>query len=151
MTQTKSVLLIFMGLSAAIPCLSQTLQFSDVKLVTSAQTVPAGKVWKITNMLPNSRLSSSAATNNAVSTNNFQTATASSEQAILVNDETIFLATSNSSMRQVAGGSTPNGMSIGSNATSGSAQISPIWLPAGTTLAAGTGVYALSVIEFTVQ
>lgn len=41
---------------------SQTLQFSQVLLVTTTQTVPANKVWKIETVFPHASFSSSGGT-----------------------------------------------------------------------------------------
>lgn len=98
----------------------QTLQFSQVLLVSSnAQTVPAGKVWKVENILA----SSSLVVNNSI--RNF---------SILVDNTSVFVA----GAVEYGGPSTANQL------------VQPIWLPAGSTLAAGQNVFRVSVVEFTV-
>lgn len=109
---------------------SQTLQFSQVLLVTTVQTVPANKVWKVEGFMPSQSLI--APWQNTV---NF---------SILVNNSQIFVAGAfHSHTTNGSGGVAQAGYSA--NLT-----FQPLWLPAGTTLAAGTNVFGVSVIEFTV-
>ena len=89
---------------------AQTLQFSRVLLVSSVQTVPANKVWKVESVMPINQTSI--------------------YHQIVVNSTTIIVGTTNYS------GSWFNAF--------------PMWLPSGTTLAAGSTVFQISVIEFTV-
>jgi hypothetical protein len=99
----------------------QTLQFSQVLLVSSnTQTVPAGKVWKVENILASSSL-----VVNGGGIRNFN---------IQVDNTSVF----------VAGAVDWNG------SASANQLVQPIWLPAGSTLAAGQNVFRVSVIEFTV-
>ena len=104
---------------------AQTLQFSQVLLVTSSQTVPANKVWKVESYTPSSVY--------GVHQGSPQT------HAILVNSLSRIVG-------MVAGGS--SGYNYAHSAYSFNSF--PMWLPAGTTLAVSTGVSQLSVIEFTV-
>lgn len=109
---------------------SQTLQFSQVLLVSTVQTVPANKVWKVEGFMPSQSLI--APWQNTV---NF---------SILVNNSQIFVAGAfHSHTTNGSGGVAQAGYSA--NLT-----FQPLWLPAGTTLAAGTNVFGVSVIEFTV-
>ncbi|MBM3171360.1 MAG: hypothetical protein FJZ75_07110 [Bacteroidetes bacterium] len=89
---------------------AQTLQFSQVLLVSTTQTVPANKVWKVESVMPINQQSI--------------------YHQIVVNSTTIIVGTTNYT------GSWFNAF--------------PMWLPAGTTLAAGSTVFRVSVIEFTV-
>jgi hypothetical protein len=89
---------------------SQTLQFSQVLLVSSTQTVPANKVWKVESVMPINQTSI--------------------YHQIVVNSTTIIVGTTNYS------GSWFHAF--------------PMWLPAGTTLAAGATVFRISVVEFTI-
>lgn len=107
-----------------------TLQYNQTKLVGSVETVPAGKTWKITGILPSTRLSS-AYCSGSTSCGYTQT-----EQIILVNGNNVWMASSDA-----------RGSSYGYVATA-IINTSDIWLPEGTTLAAGTGVYRVSVLEF---
>jgi len=112
---------------------AQTLQFSQVLLVTSSETVPAGKVWKVegvnySSTLPNTAVTSSTS---SITSSNF-------DASIVVNGQ----STPAFAMRSRALYSTPSNL-IWEKSW-------PLWLPAGTTLAPGTNVASLSVIEFTV-
>ena len=90
---------------------SQTLQFSQVLLVSTTQTVPANKVWKVESYTPN---------------------------AGIINFHYIVVNSNNSIV-----GAVENYIHIYSHTF-------PMWLPAGTTLAAGQNVHFISVVEFTV-
>jgi len=110
----------FLGIILFNVMCGQTLQFSQVLLVSSnTQTVPAGKVWKVENILA----SSSLVVNNSIK--NF---------TITVDNTSIFVA----GAVEYAGPSSANQL------------VQPIWLPAGSTLAAGQNVFRVSVIEFNV-
>jgi len=123
--------LFIMGLQMGIQ--AQSLTYSQVKLVSSIETVPANKVWKINNVLPTAGLTD-AGTPMSGSSRHF---------TVLINGQTIFVISTswigrwNSSESGVAS----NSHSIGD---------SPIWLPSGTTLAVGSNLYAISVTEFNV-
>lgn len=82
---------------------SQTLQFSRVLLVSTTQTVPANKVWKVETYISDQ---------------------ISSSYYMVINSHN-----SGFNQRQPP---------------------LPLWLPAGTTLAAGGNIFRVSVIEFTV-
>jgi len=90
---------------------AQTLQFSQVLLVSTTQTVPANKVWKVESPLPSW---GGGATTNTITI-----------------DGNLVVVT-------IGGSSSVSGISF------------PIWLPAGTSLAAGQNIPRISVIEFTV-
>jgi len=108
----------------------QTLQFSQVLLVSSnTQTVPAGKVWKVENILASSSLVASG--NQTV---NF---------SITVDNTQVFVAGANSQVNVYNQG-------VQSMSSTSNQLVQPIWLPAGSTLAAGQNVFRVSVIEFTV-
>lgn len=106
------------------------LQFNQVKLVGTTETVPSGKVWKIESVLPSTRLTS------AFCWGSSSCGSAQTQTIIMVDGTGVYLATSDAS-----------GSSYMSNATAAVLNTN-IWLPAGTTLAAGSGVYKISVIEF---
>jgi hypothetical protein len=63
--------------------------------------------------------------------------------SISINNSQIFVAGAFHSYQANAGGVTQTGYSA-------NLVFQPLWLPAGTTLAAGTNVFGVSVIEFTV-
>jgi|688.fasta_scaffold199548_3 hypothetical protein len=95
----------------------QTLQFSQVLLVNTAQTVPANKVWKVESL---------------VLSQNFTNYSISSYFSA-------YLLINNSSC------------TVGySSYQAGISTTLPLWLPAGTSLAAGQNISSISVIEFTV-
>jgi hypothetical protein len=105
----------------------QNLQFNQVILVnTTAQTVPSGKVWKITGFMPSIGFRSTSGS------------TSPYEYLIQVNG-----------VNRVFGHGSYMNTSYGvafpiSNINS------EFWLPAGTTLAAGSNVGEISVIEFNI-
>lgn len=112
---------------------AQSLTYSQVKLVSSVETVPANKVWKINNVLPTAGLTD-AGTPISGSSRHF---------TVLINGQTIFVISTSWIGRWYGSesGVATNSHSIGD---------SPIWLPSGTTLAVGSNVYAISVTEFNV-
>ncbi|MFZ4060611.1 MAG: hypothetical protein ACOYK5_05225 [Bacteroidia bacterium] len=112
---------------------AQSLTYSQVKLVSSVETVPANKVWKINNVLPTAGLTD-VGTPQWGSTRHF---------TVLINGQTIFWISA-------AWIGTWNGSQSGVAADSRSIGDSPIWLPSGTTLAVGSNLYAISVTEFNV-
>ncbi len=57
----KKTLLFLITLFSFSQLLAQNLEFSQVKLVSTIETVPVGKVWKVTNVMP------SATSNSVVS------------------------------------------------------------------------------------
>ena len=119
------------------------LQFSQVKLVSTTETVPVGKVWKLQNFLPNVSLFTDI-------TRNQQNPTSGGIRnfIILVNGISIYLQTTVT--REV--GRSDSYWSQDGYATAASSSIlnEPIWLSSGTTLAASTNVQFVSVIEFNV-
>ena len=107
------------------------LQFNQVKLVTSLETVPVGKVWKIESVIYNIALSEAG----------YQASSGSCN------------STSNESTGIVIAG-VPTKVGQGTQAASYSSltythsyTILPLWIPAGTTLSGGTCLNKISVIE----
>jgi hypothetical protein len=107
---------------------SQTLQFSQVKLVSTVETVPANKVWKIEGFFPTtfSRYSGSSG----------------------VTEGHIYNLVVNGNNRPLGVSSFLTG--YWGTSYAGNIGNFPLWIPAGTTLAAGSNVGEISVIEFTV-
>jgi hypothetical protein len=110
------------------------LQFNQVKLVTSLETVPVGKVWKIESVIYNIALSEPG----------YQASSGSCN------------STSNESTGIVIAG-VPTKVGQGTQAASYSSltythsyTILPLWIPAGTTLSGGTCLNKISVIEFNI-
>ena len=119
------------------------LQFNQVKLVSTVETVPAGKVWKLENYLPSSQL--------AIDLNrqpNQASVGGTKNFIVLVNGTQVFLQTTIT--REV--GRNDGYWSQDGYAAAADYRIfdAPIWLPAGTSLAASTNVMSLSVVEFNV-
>ncbi|MDA0930788.1 MAG: hypothetical protein O3C32_05380 [Bacteroidetes bacterium] len=115
---------IFLG----IGCLHAqgTLQFNRILLVSSLDTVPSNKVWKVSSVLSSSQLHTNAPST-AIST------------AISINGSTVFVS-----------GRSYTEQSADGNQSFGTYTQMPIWLPAQTTLAAGANALSISVIEFNV-
>jgi hypothetical protein len=119
------------------------LQFNQVKLVSTIETVPAGKVWKVENYLPSSQL--------AIDLNrppNQSTAGGTKNFIMLVNSNQVFLQTTIT--REVGRDDAYWNQSGYTTASDYKIFDAPIWLPASTTLAASTNVLSLSVIEFNI-
>lgn len=112
---------------------AQSLTYSQVKLVSSVETVPANKVWKINNVLPTAGLTD-AGTPMSGSSRHF---------TVLINGQTIYVISTSWIGRW-------NSSESGVASNSHSISDSPIWLPSGTTLAVGSNLYAISVTEFNV-
>lgn len=130
----KAVDLVFaLFILAASSLQAQTLSFSQVKLVSTIQTVPQNKVWKVENILPSVR----------PTTTNFSGQSAV-DFTLLVNGLTVFYLSTESRGNLQGNGTT------GITAVSAGIGASPIWLPGGTTLAVGSNLHAISVIEFNV-
>lgn len=105
-----------------------TLQFSQVKLVSSSEIVPSGRVWKATGIVPfqqTSWLNSPVFYTIAINGNN-----------TTVGHSTYGRATSGSNL------------GTGSYSSQALAPVFPLWLPAGTSLETGANVHAISVVEF---
>jgi len=138
---------IFIGVTAFFAVLithaQGNLQFNQVKLVSTVETVPVGKVWKLENYLPSAQLAidlnRQANQASAGGTKNF---------VVLVNGAQVFLQTTIT--REI--GRNDGYWSQDGYATAADYRIfdAPIWLPAGTSLAASTNVMSLSVIEFNI-
>ena len=102
-----------------------SMEFSRVLLVETLDSVPQGKIWKVTNILP--------------------TLGGSGSSEIQVNGNDIIVAFSTGS------GSNNNYNSSWNNDYRYNGLQGPYWLPEGTTLQAGTNVQYISVIEFNIQ
>ena len=133
MNKPVVVILSFVILSFTHSFAQGNLQFNQVKLVGSVETVPTGKVWKITSILPSARLTSTACSGSGGCGAN-----SSTDQIITVNGTSVYMASSNSMGSYYAASASAMALSR------------DIWLPDGATLAAGTGVYMVSVIEFNI-
>ena len=101
-----------------------SMEFSRVLLVETLDSVPQGKIWKVSNIM--------------------QTASSAGTRIITVNGNNIIVSYGASSSTQSSGRIA--GHSYNYNALQGA-----YWLPEGTTLQAGTNVQYISVIEFNIQ
>ena len=121
----KKTILLFSLLVLAIGAKAQgNLQFNQVKLVSTVETVPAGKVWKVENPI-------------FAGGQVFVIVTYSGgSMAYYINGQICYIASSNGS--SITTNNSPNTLGF------------PFWLPAGSTLAASTNMRYLSVIEFNV-
>jgi len=150
----KTIFIFIFASAIGVSAFAQNnLQFNQVKLVTTSETVPAGKVWKVESVL-------------------------SPEVRYPSNNSSDF--PSNSRVIAVNGGNVAihevfvNGVGLGFNSCCGIGTwmtntgdavnntqreiVSiarentrlPLWLPSATTLAAGTNVSSISVIEFNI-
>lgn len=129
----KNMLFIVLVLITGNVAIGQMLEFSQVLLIdNNVQTVPSGKVWKLESCLYSSTLPSAVSSGSGSGT--YSTLT----DLIQVNGQ-------NNEVRTFRSG---GGYYHASSAVW--EQKWPLWLPAGTTLRASTGVYRISVIEFTV-
>lgn len=103
-----------------------SMEFSRVLLVETLDSVPQGKIWKVTNILP--------------------TLGGSGSSIIQVNGNDIVVAFSKGTV-----GYAPNSNGAANNDYHYNGLQGPYWLPEGTTLQAGTNVKYISVIEFNIQ
>jgi hypothetical protein len=110
------------------------LQFNQVKLVSSLETVPSGKVWKVESCAYQGGTPICIAPYSLSPCNNVNGSNPIyALQSININSNQIYINT------------------LSNNASSlGSSIQFPIWLPAGTTAAAGTNTRFLNVIEFNI-
>ena len=116
------------------------LQFSQIKLVSTLETVPVGKVWKVESavFMGGSPICVGTGPNAACGPGNMSSTGFVADMLFQVNGQTNYLYT--------------NLGQPGSSASYASQGYSPfpLWLPASTTLAAGTNMRYLSVLEFNI-
>jgi len=122
-------------LFTSLGCIAQTLQFSQIKIVTTSETVPAGKVWKCTSVLASGTMTTTG-----------NSSTTSSKQ-ISINGSVVPI--SGRSYR-FNGPTTTSTNARTSDQSFGQYTEMPIWLPAGSSLAPSTGANGISVVEFDV-
>ena len=116
------LVLTIMALTTFFATAQNSMEFSRVLLVETLDSVPQGKIWKVTNIL--------------------QTHGSTGNRQISVNGNNIVVSYSTSYVTSQAHAS----HSYNYNALQGA-----YWLPEGTTLQAGTNVKYISVIEFNIQ
>ena len=117
----KRILLISILFLFGLSSMSQNLTYSKVLLISSQDTVPQGKVWKITNVL--------------------QSLEGSGVAKIQVNGNDVVVSYSKAWI-------SPNGTSQISHSYNYNDLQGAYWLPAGTILNTGINVEYISVIEF---
>ncbi len=147
----QSIIIVFLLLSLRL--FSQgNLQFNQVKLVTALETVPVGKVWKVESALSGEERYPTSGT-----------ALPSNSRFIQVNGTSVcvheeHVATTGVGFNGCCGGGFwMNNVGMAVNSTTPllvqvSAQPTklPLWLPSGATLAVGTKVSSISVLEFNI-
>ncbi len=106
------------------------LQFNQAKLITTVQTVPVGKVWKVE--------SAQYGGGTTFVISNSGPIPIIGTMSITVNAIPIYLNPINTSGSYVYPSILSNGQSF------------PMWLPAGSTLATGTNTAFINVIEFNI-
>tara|TARA_B110000211_G_C13750841_1_gene408736 strand:+ start:58 stop:438 length:381 start_codon:yes stop_codon:yes gene_type:complete len=116
------ITLLFCGL--ALSAQSQSLTYSKVILLTALDTVPQGKVWKVTSYLPD----------NVWVTLSYPSSYG--ELNVLING-------ADAKISHYSHSGSGGGGSLNETVPF------PIWLPAGTTLEPSTNCGSLSIIEFT--
>lgn len=122
------------------------LEFNQVKLVTTEETVPAGYVWKVESVLGN-------ATTVASNMNSYtSTPSLPAAHTILINGNTIAVADqlALNAWYNTGGGNSASALERIITYSKETCTTLPIWLPATSTLAIGSNVSAISVIEFVV-
>ena len=117
----KKLLMICLMLNSFFGISQGNLEFNQVKLVSTIETVPVGKLWKIESITY------------ALGTPYFGNSTSAIQYYIQINSISQCVFTCTWSY---------NGPGVVWE------QSYPIWLPSGTTLSASTGVNLISVIEF---
>jgi hypothetical protein len=120
---------------------SQNLQFSQVKLINTLETVPAGKVWKIEGFMYNQSIPLTP----VVQGNGYAPQVYNQDEKIIINN----LVHDVRSTRFIGIGWMGGSYSTGPALYNWEQKL-PIWLPAGSTLDISTGVAYINVIEFTI-
>ena len=141
-----SIIVLIMGVALHAQQTPHTLQYSRALLISSAGgTVPEAAsnngvdcVWKVVSVLPSANVQQNVSGNNGspLPLGTF---------AISVNSNTIYLTRVDAAFGY-------NGYDGGSyDFTNVNGELLPMWLPAGTTLAAGSNIQYVSVVEFIVN
>jgi hypothetical protein len=114
--------------------MAQSLAFSQVKLVTAQETVPAGKVWKVESVIYNIPEASPSiqSSSGSCTSGNYNMAS----------------ITIDGIPTKVGNGSMPTSYSNANYINTYT--MLPVWLPEGKTLSGGSCLNKVSVIEFTI-
>jgi len=145
----KSILtLVFLSLLGLMSYGQGNLQFNQVKLVSTQETVPSGHVWKVVGVAGQRVIEhdilASTGTTAPTSINPART-------IIIINGTNIDVGLSNPSTGAGAGTGGATAVRSWSSLYVNTPTTFPLWLPAGTTLAASTNINFISVIEFVVN
>lgn len=131
----KKVLLLTFLCLPLTAAYAQTLQFSRVLIVTTQETVPPGKVWKIESVIYNIGFDQSG----------YQTS--GSTGCDISYFRSVAISVNNVPTKVGQGTATASYSNLSYTHTY---TMLPIWLPAGSTLSGGPCNNQISVIEFTV-
>lgn len=126
----KYLKLIFSIIAISISTLAFSqgnLQYSQAKLVNTIDTVPTGKVWKIEGVIYSGPIASFNYANSQTLVDN-----------IFINGTEVAIRKSSMAVAPYTSSATSIVWE----------QKFPLWMPAGTTLAASTGVLYINVLEF---
>lgn len=135
-----SLFLCAMGyLAVCIPCAVMAqgnLQFNRAILVSSAQTVPSGKVWKVESALIANPVHPPVVASTHINANS---------AIITVNGNAVYVFSS-----YWAQGTAGYHYDRGPNIDTNTLTVFPFWLPAGNSVGASSNVHYVSVIEFNI-
>ena len=146
-----AILALVFAMCAVAQQTPHTLQYSRTLLITNAGgTVPSAAnnngvdcVWKVVSVLPNANTQQ----NETSSTGSIM---AMGSFTISVNSNTVYLSRVDAAFGYNGYPGVGNG-DAQYNFANVNGQLLPMWLPAGTTLAAGSNIQYVSVIEFIVN
>lgn len=119
----KILILSFFLVLSSLLYAQGNLQFNQVKLVSTVETVPSGKVWKVENAI------FAGGTPFTITTYTY------GSMSYAVNGLACYISSS---------GGPPTGNNYANASTF------PFWLPAGSSLASGSNMRYLSVLEFNI-
>ena len=119
----KKLIFLLLLISPSIS-FSQNLIYNKTLLISTTDTVPQGKAWKVVSVLPSDNLLSTSSSN--------------------WSSKTLQINVNNSNVH-IAGSANHPGYRIG---YSSSYNPLPIWLPSGTTISPSNNCHSISVIEF---
>lgn len=131
----KILIYFLTGLFSFAGASAQTLEFSQVKLVTGLETVPSGTVWKVESVIYNIPVDESS----------YQTSQSASCGINYFRSTAILVDGTPTKLGEGTASASYSSLSYTHTYT----QL-PIWLPAGSTLSGGPCNNKVSVIEFTI-
>jgi len=135
----KNILLILAVAFSSASFGQGNLQFNQVKLVSTVETVPVGKVWKVESatFVGGAPICIGAGANAGCGQHNTAYTSYQAAMSYLINGSVAYIA------HATFGNTVPQTSSLVIDPF-------PFWLPAGTSLASGTNMMHLNVIEFNV-